>query len=46
MFKLELEAHEVLQLGKILIIAATEEDDSEAAAIYHHLLQVIRKGDQ
>ena len=46
MFKLELDPHEVLQLGKILINAATEEDDSEAASLYHRLIKVIeRKGE-
>jgi hypothetical protein len=43
MFNLQLDAHEVLQLGKILINAAGEEDDGEAISLYHRLIKVIEK---
>ena len=43
MFNLQLDPHEVLQLGKILINAAKEEDDSEAASLYHRLIKLIEK---
>ena len=44
MFNLELSAHEVLHLGKILIESATDNDNDEAVLLFHHLLKLIEKG--
>ena len=45
MFNLELSAHQVLQLGRILIEAATDNDDDEAVLIFHQLVKLIEKGE-
>ena len=44
MFNLELSAHEVLHLGKILIESATDDDNDEAVLIFHKLLNLMQKG--